>query len=250
MADDPAPAERGGIFPATRASMIERARSDDPQERRRALDAILSVYWKPVYKYVRARWSRSVEDAQDLTQEFFTALVDRGTLDAYDPARARLRTFLRSCVDALVANRDRDARRLKRGGDAIPLSLDAETAEGELLRTGIVAPDRSEDFFEKEWIRSLFATAVDRLREECAARGKQVHFTIFARYDLDDSDGARPSYADLAQELGIKVTDVTNHLAFARRELRRIVLDVLRATTASEEEFRREARSLLGHDPA
>ncbi|MGH9580978.1 MAG: RNA polymerase sigma factor [Terriglobales bacterium] len=49
-----------------------------------------------------------------------------------------------------------------------------------------------------------------------------------------------------AAEEGIAVTDVTNHLAWARREFRRIALERLRAMTASEEEFRREARALLG----
>jgi hypothetical protein len=45
------------------------------------------------------------------------------------------------------------------------------------------------------------------------------------------------------------VTDVTNYLAFARREFRRCVLDQLRAMTGSEEEFNREAHALLGVEP-
>jgi len=249
MADEPHSPDSGGNFPATRWSAIEGARSSDPEERRRALDRIVSVYWKPIYKYVRARYRRSAEDAQDLTQEFFASLLDRGTLDAYEPRRARLRTFLRSCVDALVANADRDARRLKRGGGSALLSLEFELAEGELARTGLPSPERLDDFFEREWVRSLFATAVDQLRSNCAAKGKDVVFSLFARYDLDDAEPGRPTYADLAREFGLSITDVTNHLAGARREFRRISLELLRETTASDDEFRREARSLLGHAP-
>lgn len=249
MADEIQPAGGGGNFPATRWSAIEGARSGDPEERRRALDRIVSVYWKPIYKYVRARHRRSAEDAQDLTQEFFASLLERGTLDAYDPRLARLRTFLRSCVDALVANADRDARRVKRGGGTVPLSLEFELAEGELARTGLPSPERLDDFFEKEWVRSLFAAAVEQLRAACVARGKQVPFALFERYDLEEHETGRPTYADLARELGIATTDVTNHLAFARREFRRITLELLRETTASDDEFRREARSLLGHAP-
>jgi RNA polymerase sigma factor (sigma-70 family) len=237
----------GGNFPATRWSAIAASRSDDPAERRRALDRIVSLYWKPVYKYVRARYRKSAEDAQDLTQEFFASLVDKGTLDTYDPQRARLRTFLRSCIDALVANADRDARRLKRGGGAATVSLEFELAEGELARTGLPSPDRLDEFFEREWVRSLFAAAVEQLREACAALGKEIVFAVFARYDLDDAEPGRPTYADLARELGIPVTDVTNHLAAARRDFRRISLELLRETTSSDDEFRREARSLLGH---
>jgi len=42
------------------------------------------------------------------------------------------------------------------------------------------------------------------------------------------------------------VTDVTNYLSFARREFRRIALAKLREMTTSDEEYRREARALLG----
>jgi len=249
MADDTDSLNRGGNFPATRWSAIEGARSSDPEERRRAFDRIVSVYWKPVYKYVRARHVKSAEDAQDLTQDFFASLLDRGTLDAYEPSKARLRTFLRSCVDALVANTDRDARRLKRGGGTKPLSLEFELAEGELARTGVPSPERVDDFFEKEWVRSLFAAAVDQLRSTYVAKGKEVVFSVFQSYDLDDAVPGRPTYAELAREHGISITDVTNHLAGARREFRRISLEILRETTASDDEYRREARSLLGHAP-
>jgi hypothetical protein len=73
---------------------------------------------------------------------------------------------------------------------------------------------------------------------------------LFSRYDVDpDSDGPRPTYAALARDLGRPVTDVTNELAWARRAIREIVLDLLRAICATDEEFRAEARDLLGIDP-
>jgi RNA polymerase sigma factor (sigma-70 family) len=249
MSDEPT--ERpAGIFPATRWSAIEGARSDDPVTRRRALDQIVAAYWRPVYKYIRARWRKSAPDAQDLTQEIFATLIEGGTLAGYQPARARLRTYLRSCVDALVANADRDARRQKRGGDTAPLSLEFELAEGELARTGLPAEDGVEAFFEREWVRSLFALAIERMRRDFARRGKELHFRLFERYDLDDGEPGRATYAGLASEFAIAITDVTNHLAFARREFRRFTLDVLREMTATDDEYRREARALLGpgHD--
>jgi hypothetical protein len=43
---------------------------------------------------------------------------------------------------------------------------------------------------------------------------------------------------------------VTNHLAWARREFRRLVLEALAEATGSAEEFRAEARQLLGIDPS
>lgn len=245
----------GGRFPPTRWSAVLAARSDDPAERTRALDLLISAYWKPVYKYIRIRWNKPGEDAQDLTQEFFTRVIEKGFLDRYDPAKARLRTFLRVCVDGVVANEAKAARRLKRGGDAVHLSLDFHAAETELFRAApqareIASPESMEEFFEKEWVRSLFSLAVEALKAECEGRGKQVHFRLFEIYDLDDRGAARASYDDLAREFGIAVTDVTNHLSFARREFRRIALEKLREMCASDDEFRREARAIFGVDPA
>jgi RNA polymerase sigma factor (sigma-70 family) len=253
VADNAAPAAGRGDFPATRWSAIVAARSGDPAERARALDALLAAYWRPIYKYVRVRWGKSCDDAQDLTQDFFARLVEKNLLDGYDPARARLRTFLRACVDHVAANQARDRQRQKRGGGAQHLSLDFESAEGELKSLDPAVPPEMDEFLEREWARSVFSTGVERLRAELAAQNKSLYFEIFERYDLLDAlpDGAekRPTYPQLAAQLGLAATDVTNYLAFARREFRRIVLDFLRETTASDEEFRREARALLGADP-
>lgn len=240
----------GDRFPTTHGSVVASARSADPQERSRALEVLIATYWRPVYKYIRMRWRRSKEDASDATQEFFTRVLEKDFLDAYDPARARLRTFLRVCVDGVVANLDKAARRIKRGGEVELLSLDFERAEGELARIEPPAPDALEDFFEKELARSLFALALEQLRKECEERGKRAHYQIFELYDVHgESRDERVTYGHLAESFGIAVTDVTNHLAFARREFRRIVLERLADMCATPEEYRLEARSLLGIEP-
>jgi RNA polymerase sigma factor (sigma-70 family) len=243
-----------GKFPATRLSAVLAARSDDPAERSRALEVIAAAYWKPIYKYLRIRWGKSNEDAKDLTQDFFAKLFEKDYLDDFDPAKARLRTFLRICADRFVANEAKAAKRLKRGGGATHLSLDFDAAENELQRAEPLAqltasPESVDDFLEKEFIRSLFGLAVDQLRSECESRGKQIHFRLFEIYDLEGDGASNASYAELAKEFRIAPTDVTNYLAFARREFRRIALERLREMTASEEEFRHEARALLGMVP-
>jgi len=238
-------------FPATQASVVRDAASADEEVRRRAFDALVTVYWKPVYFHLRLRWQADAESAKDLTQEFFAEAMTGGFFDGYDPARARFRTYLRTCLDHFAANARRAERRLKRGGGIALLPLDFEGADREIALAGHVSEGDAERRFHQEWVRSLFGAAVEALRREAVGAGHEMRFRVFERYDLEPADGAeRPSYRALAEELGIPATQVTNHLAWARREFRRLVLERLRQLSGSDEEFRQEARSLLGVDPA
>jgi len=225
--------------------------------RRVAFDALVSAYWRPVYKYVRIKWRRDREDAADLTQEFFARAFEKGSLGRFEPTRARFRTFLRVCLDGFVVNEMKARGRLKRGGEVSFVPLDFAAAEHEISAhpaasgagvTGLPVSEE-DDLFRQEWVRGLFSDAVAALRAACEASGKTTQFVVFQRYDLDDSSDGRPTYAQLASELAIPVTQVTNYLAFARRELRRLLLERLRSLCATDEEFRLEARELLGMDP-
>ena len=208
---------------------------------------IAVLYWKPVYKYVRMKWNIDSEDAADFTQDFFTRLLEREFLDSYDSRKGRLRTFLRTCADRLFMNQTRESKRLKRGGGSVHFSLDFEEAEREMATAP--SSESPEERFEKEWVRSLFSQGLQRLRASCGSAGKMIHYELFQRYDLEDGD-SKPSYTQMATDYGLSVTDVTNYLAFARREFRRCVLDELREMTATDEEFRCEVRALLGVDVA
>ncbi len=235
----------GSEFPLTRWSVVVAARSAEPDQRQRALEVLIAAYWKPVYKYIRLHWRRENEEAKDLTQDFFYRLLEKDFLASYEPKRSRLRTFLRVCVDRLIANQDKASRRLKRGGEIEFQQLDFESAEGELRHIEIPSPGRVEDFFEREWMRSVFSLSLDRFRRHCEESGKQMQFRMLQFYDIDDG-GHDLTYQQVAQRFGLKRTDVTNYLAYARREFRKIVLEQLRDMTASEEEFQREAQTLLG----
>ena len=92
------------VFPATRCSLVRATASPDPAARRQAFEDLIAAYWKPVYKYLRVRWSLHNEDAKDLTQAFFARALEKDFFDRFDPARARFRTFLRTCVDGFAAN--------------------------------------------------------------------------------------------------------------------------------------------------
>ena len=158
---------------------------------------------------------------------------------------------MRVLVDGLVANEWKARTRLKRGGETGPvLSLDIESVRREAEESLASTALSPEDFYEREWARSVFSTAVRRLREACGSNGHALRFELFSAYDLEgDAARPRPRYEDLAERFGTTEGDVTNQLAAARRDFRRIVLGLLRELTASDEEFRAEARALLGTEP-
>jgi RNA polymerase sigma factor (sigma-70 family) len=231
-------------FPPTRYSVVAAAGAPGDAE---AFGVFVEAYWKPVYKYVRLRWHAASADAEDLTQSFFARAFEKEYLGAFDASRARFRTFLRICVDRFVMNERLAAHRQKRGGMHRFLPLDVGRAEQELRRSTAHVPSDFDTFFEREWMRSVFGRAVAALRKQCMATGRERRFRTFARYDLRSLDGAGPvTYAGVARELGISVTDVTNELSAARRQFRACVRDQLRRLTASEDEFRAEAQRLLG----
>jgi len=230
-------------FPATRHSLVAAMRGDGAEARRVAFDALVTAYWKPVFKYVRLKWHAAPEDAADLTQAFFLRAFEKSFFADFDPARARFRTYLRTCLDGFLSNARKADARLKRGGGATLVPIDVAEAEGELAQQHDASAD-FDAYFHREWLRSLFGTAAARLRDACAARGRSARFALFEEYDLARDEADRPTYAELARRHGLSAADVTNELAAARREFRRLVLDALREQCATDEEFDAEARAL------
>jgi RNA polymerase sigma factor (sigma-70 family) len=220
---------RGHRFPSTRLSLLEAATAAFPNE---ALDSVIALYWKPVYRFVRLKFGKNNEDAKDLTQSFFTGALQRDFFGRFDPSRASFRTYLRMAVERFAANENAAANRQKRGGDV----------EFEPIDDQPITTESPEDMFEREWQRQLFMLAVDELRAYCEACGKQLQFQIFEAYDL--AEGERQSYASLAARHGIAETSVTNHLAWARRQLRGFVIERLRGVTSGEGELREEMRRI------
>jgi hypothetical protein len=179
-----------------------------------------------------------------VTQAFFSEALQKEWLARYEPEKARFRTFVRLCADRFLMNARQSAARIKRGGDVEVLPLDFPAAEAEMLRSGMAAAADGEEFFRREFVRTLFDRAVAEVRREFAGSGRHVHLALFERYDIDPADDV--SYGGLAREFGLTEAKVTNYLAQVRRSFRARALEALRSLSGSDEEFRREARELFG----
>ena len=230
-------------FPATRPSVLERVRSAEAGIRREAFGDLAAGYWKPSYHYLRLQWRLTADEAEDAVQAFFTTAFEKHYVERYDPAQAKFRTFLRVCLDRYVQNLRKAAAAEKRGGGATLLSLDFPGAERELdeMAAEVADPDR---FFHDETVRFLFARAVAALQAASAASGRDVVYRVFERHDLAPT--SETTYATVARDLGISVSQVTNHLHAARRQFRDLALGELRALSANDDEYRRDAREIFG----
>ena len=229
MDSDTAIGGRGDCFPSTRLSLLEATACGLSSE---ALDRVITIYWKPVYRFIRAKYHKNNEDAKDLTQGFFATAIERDFFTRFDPEKASFRTYLRMAVEGFAANQHAAANRLKRGGGV----------EFETVADQAVAGESPAEVFEREWQRQLFCVAIDDLRAHSEECGKQLQFQIFQAYDL--AEGERPSYAELARQYCIPETSVTNYLAWARGMLRGFVTERLRGTTAGWRDLRDEVRRI------
>jgi RNA polymerase sigma factor (sigma-70 family) len=233
-------------FPATHGSVLERIRSGEPSVRQLAFGDLARGYWKPSYHYIRLHWRLSPEAAEDAVQAFFTVAFEKSYIERYDPSKAKFRTFLRVCLDRFVQNLKKAESAERRGGGATTLSLDFPGAERELSAIPAAGASDLDRFFHDETVRFLFARAVESLRARCADADRDVVYRVFELHDLQP--GAETTYSTVADALGITTSQVTNHLHAARRQFREIALDHLRAISATEDEFQREARDLFGID--
>lgn len=204
-----------------------------------ALARLCQTYWHPLYAYARRR-GHAPHDAQDLTQEFFSRLLERRLLARADPLRGRFRSFLLASMNHFLANEWEKARARKRGGGRPALSLDLAAAEQRLEPADDATPDKA---FDKQWALCLLETVLTRLEQEFQREGKAALFALLKR----TLAGARESqpYAELAAKLGLSEGAIKVAVHRLRRRYRDLIREEIALTVAAPEEVESEMRHLL-----
>ena len=229
-------------FPNTTWGLISRLA--DPSASRTGLDALCRRYWRPIYSFVRRATGVSDADAADLTQAFFLWLVDNDVLARFRPDEGRFRHYLKGVLRGFVRNQRQALERLKRGGGVphVPLVDDLRDLSGVLPDERELSP---EEAFDRAWVATLLERASEGVLAELRASGRERAEQVYRAYEMA-GPGVQPTYASVAEQLGVPLAAVRRDLFSVREAIRAAIRRELRETVSSDAELEEEWRSLLG----
>ncbi len=227
-------------FPPTAWTVLLTARKEDAPATRAAREILCRVYWRPVASYLQAL-GLTHEQAEDGAQETMAALCSDGTLAEIDPAKGRLRHFLKAAARHLALNFRRAESAQKRGAGVAALSLD------ELPDSAIPGGDAPTDaVFDHEWACAIFARAMSSLEESYALRGKGALLAVL-KPALISADGLQP-YGAIGSSLGVGESQIKLEVHRLRRRFAERLRAEVAATLspdAADAEIEEEARYLV-----
>ena len=218
--------------------MVLHARGDSAGAQA-ALAKLCAAYWYPLYAFVR-RQGLGEHDAQDLTQEFFARLLQKGWLGDVERERGRFRSFLLAAMKHFLANEWDRSRAKKRGGGVATLALDAMSAETR-YRHEPADTQTAEKLFDRRWALTLLDQVLARLRAEMLAAGKLADFDAL-KFCLS---GEKTAYAEVARTLGMSEGAVKVAVHRLRERYRALLRAEIAETVATSDEIDGELRHLL-----
>ena len=218
-------------FRPTRWSVVLLSAQSKAPGSQAALAALCSLYWYPLYAFVRRR-GYSPEDAQDLTQGFFLHLLDHKALGQVDPLKGKFRSFLLASIQNYLSKEVDRARCLKRGGQTEFVPLDAKKAEDryQLEPTDYLT---AEKIFDARWALTLLDEAMSLLSTEYAGQGEMATLETLKPFLNPIDSEALPPYEQVANQLRISVGGVRTlvhrlrkrYTALLRAEVARTISD-------------------------
>ena len=226
-------------FATTRWSLVISAGGLSP-DASTALSELCDAYWYPAYAYAR-RAGYSVDDAADLTQAFFTRVLEKRFLKEARPERGRFRSFLLASLGHFISN-ERDWKNArKRGGAAPHVPIDFGIGENRYAREPAddLTPER---IYERRWDLDVLDRAMGRLSAKYATSGRHASFELLVPHLVDNEP---ESYAVLAASTGLTEGALRQAVHRLKREHRAMLRDTIAETLERAEDVDDELRYLL-----
>jgi RNA polymerase sigma-70 factor (ECF subfamily) len=229
-------------FKSTRWTSVLRAGKPDAPGAHAALAALCEDYWPPLYQFART-WTKTPEDAEDLTQSFFGHFIERNLPAVAGPERGHFRTFLLACFKNFIRDEWKHAHR----AGAIPKELitsirSPEDTNYDPGHDPAATPsfDSQLDWF---WAESIRQRVTCRLEEGYRSRQKAAVFDHL-RCLLVGEKPAK-SYEELGVELGLSEAGIKMEVLRLRARFRERFRAEVAQTVADAGEVEAESRYLL-----
>jgi RNA polymerase sigma-70 factor (ECF subfamily) len=197
------------VFTTTHWSVVLEAQGQSPAAHE-ALEKLCCTYWRPVYGFIRRQNIRT-QEGEDLTQGFFSLLLERRDFDGVRREKGRLRSYLLTSLKHFLASEQRRALTVKRGKgqQLLPLEELSAIERIEMERADHLSAER---LYERRWAVTLMEQVLRRLKDEYGKAGNAALFDSLKQL-LPDEPGTQ-SRAEIALQLGM--TDNALRQAFHR----------------------------------
>lgn len=183
----------------------------------------------------------SEAQAEDLTQSFFTRLLEKRLLTVADSRRGRFRTFLLTSLRRFVVNEWKHGTAVKRGGTRKHVDLVASDPEGlEIIGEHDLTPER---LFERQWAIVVLQRAFHNLEAEYTETNQQSQFEALA--PMLTRDSASATFEQLATRLQSTSGALRMAASRMRTRLRELVRIEIRKTVDSDTDVDDEIRLLF-----
>jgi RNA polymerase sigma-70 factor (ECF subfamily) len=228
-------------FTTTHWSVVLTARRIPSPQSEAALEKLCRSYWYPLYAYIR-RQGHNPDDAQDLTQSFFTRFLEHNYLESVERDKGKFRSFLLACLNHFLSNERDRANAAKRGSGKPLISLDDETAEEkyQLEPASTLTPAM---IYERRWALTVLETALERLRIEFVQSGREEQFNRLKSF-LEGGVG-RGEYDLAAADLRVSSSAVAMAVHRLRGRYREMIREEVANTVSEPGEIDAEMRHLL-----
>jgi RNA polymerase sigma factor (sigma-70 family) len=227
-------------FATTHWSVVLAAQGPSPAAQE-ALEKLCRTYWRPVYAFIRRQGARQ-EEPEDLTQSFFSLLLQRRDFDAVRKEKGRLRSYLLTSLKHFLISEQRRAMTAKRGKGQglIPLEELSASERSEMEPTDSLTADR---IYERRWALTLMEQVLRRLKDEYFAADNAAVFDSLKQL-LPDEPGA-PSRAEIASQLGMTDNALRQALHRFRHRYQALLREEIANTVAITSDIEDELRHLI-----
>ncbi len=174
-------------------------------------------YWEPVKNFILSQGIPE-HDAEDLTQEVFSTILQKDLLSRIYHRNGRFRSFIISIAKKIILKHKEKSSAKKRGGDRYRISLN------EIENIPAREPE-----FDRTWMSNLLQIALARLERENSDHSEIIKLYINGN-----------TFKDIADKKGTDEKKIRNMFDYAKRKLIENIREDISTYSLSQEEFQEE----------